>query len=320
MDDAVPAKPARPERAAPQGEDEGGLFVSQEPDASESPRKRRASRLPEDDLIDGMAPAAARFKRQRLQRGDAFASPFPEPAPAPLKAQPRGKKAREMDMLALAARHREQEEARARAEEDLANLPDGVDLAEIHRLHIVEEMEVRRAPGPRTRELDVADGRWDPRWNGVKNFKRFRRRGEPPARVIMPLAPVKIKEFGVDDNYWLEDQAAQPPPVKSAPAARSPPPVEEVRRPPTRSMGFVLSDGGGGDGGKDSGSSLGTRTSAAPPQRDAAASQPGPRQAARAGARAGAPEQEAPARAEGRGGRQRRQRRRAQVSIRAEIV
>ncbi|RCI08068.1 hypothetical protein L249_7825 [Ophiocordyceps polyrhachis-furcata BCC 54312] len=219
-----PAKAMKPPAPPPEPEDEGGLFVSQQSDISQTlqatdssnpARKRKASRLGEDDnLMDGMAPAAARFKRQRLERGgNAFASPSPEPAPPAAGTRPEKQRPNEMDVLAMAARHREEEEARARAErEDLAQLPDGVDLAEIRRLNIVEEMEVRRPASGRsagrTREQDIAEGRWNPRWNGVKNFKKF-----TPSRVIVPLTQVKDKEFGVGDDYWLEEkEPSRPPP------------------------------------------------------------------------------------------------------------
>ncbi|EQK99921.1 DNA damage response protein RcaA [Ophiocordyceps sinensis CO18] len=215
MDEPAPAKlpePEQPERSA-QGEEEGGLFVSQEAGASQSqqamdaelsPRKRGASCLPEDDLMEGMAPAVARFKRQRLEHAGTFASPSPKAttpkASAAAKAATK-RKPKEIDVLAMAARHREDEEARARAErEDLAQLPADADLAEIRRLNIVEEMEVR-APGGagRTREQDVADGRWNPKWNGVKNFKKFRRRGEaapPPPPSPQPLPPSRTRSSG----------------------------------------------------------------------------------------------------------------------------
>ncbi|POR36108.1 Nibrin [Tolypocladium paradoxum] len=292
LDDPPSAKPAGPDNNT--AEDEGGLFVSEEPDASQpqpaangSPRKRRASPLPEDNLMDGMAPAAARFKRQRLERGSAFASPSPEPAPAPTKG-PSKKKVKEIDVLAMAARHREEEEARARAEkEDLANLPDDVDLAEIRRLNIVEEMPIRMpdVAASRTREQDIADGRWDPRWNGVKNFKKFRRRGETlgrqPARVIVTLAQVKNKEFGVGDNYWLEDEGSQ---RKKQPPASHPslqetanptPPAPSSRK---RNTGFVVEDSSGDEQQDDNGtappvqsapaSTHSTRTSATQSQRN----------------------------------------------------
>jgi hypothetical protein len=199
-------------------QDDGGLFVSQEShlagsqpplDGDHASRKRGVS--VEDDLMEGMAPAAAKFKRQRLEKGRHFASPSPEPESEPAKVLPKKKKEK-IDVLALAARHREEEEARARAErEDLANLPDDIDLAEIRRLNIVEEMEVRASSrDARNREQDIADGRWNPKWNGVKNFKKFRARGEAtgrqPLKTIVSLQEVKNKEFGIGDNYWLEEE------------------------------------------------------------------------------------------------------------------
>ncbi|KYK57567.1 hypothetical protein DCS_04578 [Drechmeria coniospora] len=222
-----PPKPAKTADLA-ESEDEGGLFVSQDqhpiPEIdngsqsrqSRQSRKRPAPGLQEDDLMEGLAPGFARFKRQRLENSHAFASPSPEPEPeeAPTKARPK-KQNKELDILALAGRHREEEEARARAEKEyLATLPEDVDLAEIRRLTIVEEMPLRRrANAGRTLEQDIADGRWDPKWNGVKNFKKFRRRGEehgrPSPRVIVPLTQVKNKEFGVGDNYWLEEETDQ---------------------------------------------------------------------------------------------------------------
>lgn len=221
MDEPAPASVPQDSAPSRMQTDEGGLFVSQDPDLvgsqpahaadDASPRKRRAS--VEDDLMDGMAPAAARFKRQRIERGEDFASPSPEPEPEP--AKPAKKRKEKMDVLAMAARHREEEEARARAErEDLANLPDDIDLAEIRRLNIVEEMEIRvPARDARTREQDVVDERWDPKWNGVKNFKKFRARGEAtgrqPVRTIIALQEVKNKEYGIGDNYWLEDEGTE---------------------------------------------------------------------------------------------------------------
>lgn len=272
MDEPPPARLPEPEDPA-RGEDEGGMFVSQEAgapqsqqalDAGLSPRKRAASPLPEDDLMEGMAPAVARFKRQRLEHAEAFASPsLGNVAPKPSVAAKPGtkRKPKEIDVLALAARHREEEEARARAERaDLAQLPADADLAEIRRLHIVEEIEVR-TPGRAacTREQEIAGGRWNPKWNGVKNFKKFRRRGEAagrqPARVIVPLTQVKNKEFGVGDNYWLEDEDSVR--TKSV-TSRPPDPETPVEAPPpaasrTRSTGFVVSDSsdaeaGDGDG------------------------------------------------------------------------
>ncbi|KAM3524016.1 hypothetical protein MY4038_007921 [Beauveria bassiana] len=238
MDDTKP--PAVETTQPNEAVEEDGLFVSQEPDRppehhSNATQKRAAS--PEDDLMQGMAPAAARFKRQKIAMGSDFAVETPEPPP-PEATKPIKKEKKELNILAEAARHRQEQEARARAEqEDLAQLPDDVDLAEIRRLNIVEEMELRKPESTmRTRDQDVADGRWNPRWNGVKNFKKFRRRGEiagrQPARTIITVDEVQSKKFGVGDNYWLEDETA--PRINSgsrlqpAPRGDSPPPISRL--------------------------------------------------------------------------------------------
>jgi hypothetical protein len=226
--DSIPAPPPPRAQVSTQAiEDESGLFVSQEVEQPSGPQEsaqgstqRKRSAPQEDDLMDGMAPAAARFKKQRIERGDNFASETPETeeqAESEAAAAPSVKKKikKEIDILAVAAKNREQEEARAKAEkEDLAQLPEDIDLAEIRKLNIVEEMEVRQPAGAaRSREQDIADGRWNPAWNGMKNFKKFRKRGEAQGRqalrTIVPLTEVKNKEFGVGDDYWLEDEDSQ---------------------------------------------------------------------------------------------------------------
>ncbi|PNP85738.1 hypothetical protein FNYG_00794 [Fusarium nygamai] len=272
MDD-IPAAPepanqpttrAATQNATQAPAEEEGLFVSQEPDAPletqpssnarSSQRKRRASPLPQDDLMDGMTTAAERFKRQRIERGEDLEEPAEQMETETAEKVPEPKKIKkEFDILAIAAQNREQEEARARAEkEDLANLPDDVDLAEIRRLNIVEEIEVRQPSNPRTREQDIRDGRWDPKWNGMKNFKRFRQRGEAtgrqPAKTIVPLTQVKTKEFGVGDDYWLEDEeterrkrnSSQAPGSQSQPSAPTAPSASS--RAQKRAYANVISD------------------------------------------------------------------------------
>lgn len=267
IDEAPSAPPAETQ---PPVQEEEGLFVSQEPDYSlvaqdsngnrptQSQRKRRASPLPEDDLMEDMDSNATRFKRQRIERGENLDSPREESEPEAEQTIPSPKKKikKEFDILAVAAQNREQEEARARAEkEDMAQLPDDIDLSEIRRLNIVEEMEVRRPPQARSREQDIASGRWDPKWNGMKNFKKFRQRGEAPGRAptrtIVALIEVKNKEFGVGDDYWLEDEEPDhkrferqkdlPTARKSGTLAQSTKP----RPPPAaqrRTVGIILSE------------------------------------------------------------------------------
>ncbi|KAI0505705.1 hypothetical protein F5B22DRAFT_651503 [Xylaria bambusicola] len=210
---------------------EEGLFVSQSmPDSEpqdttpanqpsqQSWRKRPASPLPEPgDILDNLAPTAAQVKRRRIAAGE---DPFPRRQPSPISVekpiitakQPKIKK--EIDILEVARQHREEAEKQAKLEqEQFEKAPEDLDLAEIRRLHIEEPMPLREAPQMRTREQDIADGRWDPAWNGRKNFKKFRQRGALQGRtvekIIVALEEVKTKGFGIGDDYWLEDSTSQ---------------------------------------------------------------------------------------------------------------
>ncbi|KAH8655207.1 hypothetical protein BX600DRAFT_66824 [Xylariales sp. PMI_506] len=207
-----------------------GLFVSQDAGFEEPEeviqttdrrpqRKRPAFEISRDqDITEDFAPTAAQMKRRRIAAGE-------EPVPRQLspaqeegtenqisiKASPKIKK--EFDIMEIARKNREEVEERARAErEDLAIGVEHLDLAEIRRLQIEEPMEVRGSSTThRTRDQDVADGRWDPSWNGRKNFKKFQQRGaaspaRPPQRIIVPLEEVKNKGYGIGDEYWLEDE------------------------------------------------------------------------------------------------------------------
>ncbi|KAI8956885.1 hypothetical protein F5Y11DRAFT_125531 [Daldinia sp. FL1419] len=217
-------------------ESQEGLFVSQdiaseEPDqpvrsTRQSQRKRRTPPLPEArDSIDDFAPTAAQVKRRRIAAGEDPAPREPTPEAPVVESQNAKAKApkikKEIDILDVVRQHREEAEARARAErEELATAPEDLDLAEIRRLHIEEPMELRQAPLIRTRDQDIADGRWDPAWNGRKNFKKFRQRGAPlgraPQRIIVALEEVKSKGFGIGDDYWLEDGSQQQRPKKQS--------------------------------------------------------------------------------------------------------
>jgi DNA repair protein XRS2 len=208
-----------------------GLFVSQdtpEPEPEETSildrrwqqlqRKRPASPLPEpEDIMENFAPTAAQVKRRRIAAGE---EPVPRPGTRSAPAHKLGleqklpKVKKEIDVLELARQHREEAEKRAKEErEELEAEPGDLDLAEIRRLHIEEPMPLRVAPQMRTREQDIADGRWDPTWNGRKNFKRFQQRGTAQWRlaekIIVALDEVKSKGFGIGDDYWLEDNSSQ---------------------------------------------------------------------------------------------------------------
>ncbi|KAK6860478.1 FHA domain-containing protein [Apiospora arundinis] len=230
--DSTTASVSVPAQSA--AESQGGLFVSQEVEddapeedapAESAPMPLRSQRkrpAPAMDLLEQYAPGAAKLKRRRIEAGE---DPIPRPAqsaktteeqPAAKSKPLRSKKLQEIDVLEVANKHREEEDARAAAERaDLNAAAEDADLAEIRRLQIEEPMELRQsAPLVRSREQDIADGRWDPSWNGLRNFKRFQPKGavsaaRPPQRIIVGCDEVKAKTAGIGDNYWLEDNDTQ---------------------------------------------------------------------------------------------------------------
>lgn len=205
---------------------EEGLFVSQEAEepveaihsAVPSHRKRPAPipQVEAEDVMDDYAPNAARIKRRRIEaRDDTDNRQQPAPGPSATLIKPKKVK-REIDYLEIAAQNRAEAESRAAAErEALKTMPEDFDPAEIRRLRIEEPMEVRQAaPIVRSRDEDVADGRWDPAWNGRKNFKKFQQRGavnpaRPPQRIILGLEEAKRKSNGLGDEYWLEEDSTR---------------------------------------------------------------------------------------------------------------
>ncbi|KAK1676485.1 hypothetical protein BDP55DRAFT_550384 [Colletotrichum godetiae] len=267
-DDDAFTPPVTESKSAEAESEEEGLFVSQDVNASNeaagpspdtnrrSQRKRPAT---QDDDIEDIIPTAAAVKRRRIAAGEEpvpRAEP-PEHAKPESRPAPRVKKVKkEIDVLDVARQQREAMEACLKAEkEDLANLPDDVDLEQIRRLHIVEEMPLRQPPANRGHDKDDENGRWDPRWNGRKNFKRFKPRGEltgrPPQRVIVSLTQVKTKEFGIGDDYWLEDDSQRKKKgndnqksgtAQDEPAPPPPPPPPPASRPASRQHRIVLSD------------------------------------------------------------------------------
>lgn len=172
----------------------------------------------DEDVLDQLAPAATNLKRRRLadelakkRRGEP-SPPAPQPAAEVITKNPtKSKRVKaEIDILEVARQRREKEEEIARAErEALQQAMDGMDIDQIRNLAIIEEMDVKRSAPPPGASAHGDEGeRWDDRWNGRKNFKKFRRRGEGSSsvlhKVIVPLEEVKKKDFGIGDEYWLE--------------------------------------------------------------------------------------------------------------------
>ncbi|KAE9991659.1 hypothetical protein EG327_011202 [Venturia inaequalis] len=172
----------------------------------------------EDDMLDSLLPGQAARKRRRLGR-DGSAQPEDKSvaAPAPKVAR-KPKKEPKIDVLEVAKSRREAEEEAARKDaESLKEAMEGIDIQGPAHLVDCAEMEVKpRSKPPQSRATGVnrdESDRWDEKWNGRKNFKKFRRRGEAPAmrghRLLVPLEEAKKKDFGIGEEYWLESSSKQ---------------------------------------------------------------------------------------------------------------
>ncbi|RFU30901.1 hypothetical protein B7463_g5451, partial [Scytalidium lignicola] len=217
-----------------------GLFVSQDPEmdiersqtnppaAQRTSGRKRPSPIQEDDeeeLMNQLAPAATALKKRRLadniarrQRGESTPPPQQvQPEKEKVVNSPPKKVKKEIDVLEHARQQREKEEAMARAErEALEAAMEGMDIKQIRNLAVIEEMEIKRSePLARHRAHGDEGDRWEERWNGRKNFKKFRRQGTEGGRqrrfdrVIVPLEEVKKRDFGIGDNYWFEGDNSQ---------------------------------------------------------------------------------------------------------------
>ncbi|KAF2665217.1 hypothetical protein BT63DRAFT_443473 [Microthyrium microscopicum] len=168
------------------------------------PNKRAAASA----SLDENAPAAAAVKRRRIEAGledtsqsQSQSSPkMKQEAPAaPVKLFRRLKVNKETApedderniMNDARARRVEEEEKARREEEDLKKPLDADEMASI-KSHI-QYGEIKVLPSRKASAALQLDGRWNDEWNGRKNFKKFRRKGETgPAplrgtRVIVPL-------------------------------------------------------------------------------------------------------------------------------------
>ncbi|KAH7327364.1 hypothetical protein BKA65DRAFT_554920 [Rhexocercosporidium sp. MPI-PUGE-AT-0058] len=218
------------------------LFLTQGPDyilhAPRSPGEEPSRKRPftpafeEEDVMEEAAPRAAALKRRRLAneaeqklRGGSTPprriSPVPAPEPTPVvkdEPAPKGrgkkvKKEKEVDIIEVRRQQREKAAAAERAERESLreDFDDNISLEEMRKLVIVEEMPVRRPnPRPLRTERPEDSDRWDEKWNGRANHKKFNRRpGAGGARglnkVIVPLEEAKKRDYGIGDSYWEDE-------------------------------------------------------------------------------------------------------------------
>ncbi|RHZ53742.1 DNA damage response protein RcaA [Aspergillus thermomutatus] len=193
------------------------------PPSSELPSQQPSILDNEEDLVSSLLPGATAMKRRRAET---VQRSLGESQSLPKTEEPRKPKRQKLDVLEAARQHREAEEdaQRKRRQEEEASLQDSLrdtNVEKLRDLAIVEEMELK--PRPRATE----DSRWDERWNGRKNFKKFRRKGEPGQprhriqTVIVPLEEVTRKDFGIGDHYWVTSHATSNPKPSESQRERS---------------------------------------------------------------------------------------------------
>ena len=188
--------------------------------ATATSRKRPApsSDAEAEDLIDKLLPAETAVKRRRME-DEANGLPADESLNGISQAQEKARKGKaakpprkEIDIQSFVRERREAEENAAREDEQmLKETLEGMTVEEMKNLAVVEEMQLpARQPAGKHFNGDQ-NSRWDERWNGRKNFKKFRRRGEgtQPGRrgpsLMVPLEEVRRKDFGIGESYWQED-------------------------------------------------------------------------------------------------------------------
>ncbi len=191
-----------------------------------NPRKRSAPSSDEDDeedVVDKLLPAAAALKRRRIeeaeedQRNGVTSEQSSETSQAAAKPEKAREPKKEINIKDVVRQRREAEEEAAKLdEENLRDNLDSLNVEEMKNLAVIEEMELPdRAEDPqRTVPNGGTNNRWDERWNGRKNFKKFRRQGEGNVArrgtcLIVPLEEVKKKDFGIGEDYWLEREPSK---------------------------------------------------------------------------------------------------------------
>lgn len=188
--------------------------------------RKRPAPEPDDaeEFVDQLLPAAAAMKRRRLEearlRGESPSATFnKEPSPPTQQQKPAKKATSELDIKkSLRERRAASDKAAARESEDLHEGLETADIEAMRDLAVVEEFEIPppRSNGAAHHHSNQKNGeRWNPAWNGRKNFKKFRRQGEAGAArrgggqgVIVPLEEVKKRDFGIGEGYWLESSSS----------------------------------------------------------------------------------------------------------------
>jgi hypothetical protein len=225
--------------------------------ASQSQHARRSparETVEKEEQMDTLFPAAAIIKRQRAATRAPSASVEPEASGPVQMPIGKGKEAlqklkraqakaagKEINVLEQSRTRIKEEQERRQAEEDtLREALEGIDITKIRNITAIEDMELRpRAERVASRQSQVESERWNPEWNGRKNFKKFRRRGTERGvqthKVILALEEAAPKKgFGVGDAFLLDD--IEPSATFRSRDSRRRQPIDDDSEPET---GFV---------------------------------------------------------------------------------
>lgn len=185
--------------------------------------RKRPHSPPEDsegafaDEIDNLLPAAAAFKRRKLAEGQASGKiGDTDNGRTQRVAAKKLKKEQAIDVREIVRAQREEKEKAARREEEDELEIGPADVEDKAPANLVEIVTMELPMRNKSKQINGTNGEhrenWDPRWNGRKNFKGFRRRGEPAQRrgharkVIVPLVEVKGNTYGLGEQYWEKTQ------------------------------------------------------------------------------------------------------------------
>jgi nibrin len=237
---------SRPSRSTPARSTRSKTGAVEVPDSQSvlsrnaQPEKRPLSPSPDRRAaLDDLLPGAKALKRRRLEQG----TPDPETAhqwsgsevvkEEPSSSKKHKKTVDDIDYNALLRSRRQAEDDAAKEDEEALKQAleiEGLTLEDMKKLVQVEEMPVparTRADYDREGGAEssrASDARWNEQWNGRKNFKGFKRRGQQNAqqqrreKVFVPMEEVKKKGFGFGSGYWNDLPSPAGPSRRDAPS------------------------------------------------------------------------------------------------------
>lgn len=190
-----------------------GISMSPTPEKEQGhgKRKRSPARDDEEDMVDELLPAAAAMKKRRLEANQVNGGKSSGQLPTQLQKKAKAKP--EIDVRENVRKHREAEEEVARQDKEALNATLNADELKKIKETLVEIMDIPVRTSRPTQSQRNTDGRWDEKWNGRKNFKGFRRKGDANWRqnhsqkIMVPLVEAKKQSFGIGQKYWSDSES-----------------------------------------------------------------------------------------------------------------